>query len=571
MSTRGSGARWVALGIFGSRLVGFVRERAFAHFFGVGPHTDVLKAAFRAPNLLQNLLGEGSLSAAFIPIYSRLLEEGRERDAGRFAGAVLSLLVAVAASLALLGIVFARPLVAVFSPGYLGDVEAVAAGRAALDRYELAVTAVRILFPMTGFLVLAAWALGVLNSHRRFLLPYLAPVVWNLAILGTLVGGAVLLTGQPLGLEPARTAGAEEVAFRSRLVVAACLGALAGGVLQFLVQIPAVMRVLRGFELSLSTRVAGVREALRAFGPVVAGRGVTQLSAYLDIVLASLLAVGAQAALGFAAQLYVLPVSLFGLSVAAAELPELSRLGGEARRGFLHRLARSLSQMTFFVVPTCLGYLAFGPLIVGTLYRTGEFGRLDNALVAVVLAAYALGLPATTPSRLLQNAFFALSDTRTPAKVAALRVGVSATVALPAMFLLDRLPVTWLTGWFPGALPAAGFEGGAHASPARMLYLGAVGLALGSAVGAWVELAVLLHALRRTLPELAVPWRGAGRQTVLALASLMPAAALWRVLPPYHPALTTLLVVGLYAGVYLAAAQVLGVSELRAWLGRRRG
>lgn len=581
MSARGSGARWVALGILVSRLVGFVRERAFAHFFGVGPHTDVLKAAFRAPNLLQNLLGEGSLSAAFIPIYSRLLEQGRERDAGRFAGAVFSLLVAVAAVLALLGIVFARPLVALFSPGYLGDAAVVAAGEQTLDRYELAVVAVRILFPMTGLLVLAAWALGVLNSHRRFLLPYLAPVVWNLAILAALIGGAVFLTGHPLGREATAAVAVGEDALRSRLVIAACLGALAGGLLQFLVQLPLVIRVLSGFELSLSTRVAGVRESLRAFGPVVAGRGVTQLSAYLDIVLASLLAVGAQAALGFAAQLYVLPVSLFGLSVAAAELPELSRLGGGARRGlrerggrerdldrFLTRMGRSLTQMTFFVVPTCVGYLAFGSLLVGTLYRTGEFGPRDTALVATVLAAYALGLPATTPSRLLQNAFFALSDTRTPAKVAVLRVAVSVTVALPAMFLLDRLPVTALGGMVPGLSPDS-LAGGAEEVGGRTLYLGATGLALGSAVGAWVELAVLLRALRRPLPELSLPWRGVLRQTALALAALAPAAALWLVLPRFHPALTTLLVVGLYAGVYLAAAQLLGVSELRAWLGRR--
>lgn len=552
---RTSGARWVALGILASRLVGFVRERAFAHFFGVGAHTDVIKAAFRAPNLLQNLLGEGSLSAAFIPIYSRLVEEGRERDAGRFAGAVFSLLVMVAAGLALLGIVFARPLVALFSPGYLGDAAAVAAGELSIDRYELAVTAVRILFPMTGLLVLSAWALGVLNSHRRFLLPYLAPVVWNLAILAGLIGGAVALVGDPWGADAFAGGGTAEPLLRNRLVIAACLGALGGGLLQFLVQLPLVARVLTGFRPSLSTRVAGVREALAAFGPVVLGRGVYQLSAYLDIVLASLLAAGAQAALGFAAQLYVLPVSLFGLSVAAAELPELSRLGGHERRAFLGRLSRSLTQMTFFVLPTCVGYLAFGSLIVGTLYRTGEFGLGDNALVAAVLAAYALGLPATTPSRLVQNAFFALSDTKTPAKVAALRVAVSMAVALPAMFLLDRLPVTVLS---------ARVEPGG-----RMLYLGAVGLALGSAVGAWAELAMLVRALRAKLPDLMLPGAAVLRQAALATVCVLPAAALWTVLPPLHPAPATLLVVGLYAGVYLAAARLLGFSELGAWLGRR--
>jgi len=556
----GSGARWVALGILASRLVGFVRERAFAYFFGVGPHADVLKVAFRGPNLLQNLLGEGSLSAAFIPIYSRMVEEGREEDAGRFAGAVLSLLVVVAASLAVLGIVFARPLVALLTPGYLADAAAVVAGEATLDRYELAVSAVRIVFPMTGLLVLAAWALGVLNSHRRFLVPYLAPVVWNLAILAGLIGAASYwMQGQPWGpgLLPGDTAASGGV--RSRLVLAASVGALVGGLLQLLVQLPWVVRVLRGFRWSLSLRVEGVKQALRAFGPVVAGRGVTQLSAYLDLVLASLLAAGAQASLGYAAQLYVLPVSLFGLSVAAAELPELSRLTAEGLQAFLDRLGRSLTQMSFFVVPTCIGYLAFGSLIVGTLYRTGRFGALDNALVAAVLAAYSLGLPATTSSRLFQNAFFALSDTRTPAAVAAVRVVVSAAVALPTMFWLDRFQVT--------ALPWT--EVGSD-SNGRMLFLGAVGLALGSAAGAWVELTVLRGSLRRRLPELSLPWGSVARQAGMALLAAVPAAVVWVLLPPLHPALATLLVVGVYAGVYLTVAQLLGLSELRAWLRGRR-
>src|SRR5690606_27665056 len=130
------------------------------HFFGVGAHADVLQVAFRGPNLLQNLLGEGTISAAFIPIYSRMIEEGRAEDAGRFAGAVFGLLLAVASALSLIGILLAEPIVAIFTPGFLDDASKVAAGQLPIDRYALAAQAVRIMFPMTGILVLSAWCLG---------------------------------------------------------------------------------------------------------------------------------------------------------------------------------------------------------------------------------------------------------------------------------------------------------------------------------------------------------------------------------------------------------------------------
>jgi putative peptidoglycan lipid II flippase len=549
----GSGARWVALGILASRLAGFVRDRALAYFFGIGPHADVFRAALKGPNLIQNLLGEGSLSAAFIPVYSRLLHEGRERDAGRLAGAVFSLLLAVAATLALLGIVFARPLVALFAPGFLEDAAAVAAGTAEVDRFELAVSAVRFIFPMTGVLVLSAWALGVLNSHRRFLIAYLAPVAWNAAILAALLGTAAALVPDLFaGFEPQTAA----LATRDRLLLAACAGALGGAVLQLAVQLPSVVRVLRGFRLSLSTRVVGVRPVLAAFAPAVAGRGVYQLSAYLDQVLASLLAAGALASLGFAQTLYVLPVALFGLSLAAAELPELSRAGEKEIATVVGRVGRSVEQMGFLVLPTVVGYLGFGWLLVGALYRTGGFGREDNALVALVLAAYALGLPATTVSRLLQNTFFALRDTRTPARIAGLRLVAGLTVGVPAMFVLDRWPVTALPGL--STLPLA-------ESP---LFLGSVGLAFGSAVGAWLELAALYRALARRLAGFRLPWWEVGKMAALALVSAAPAAGLWWALPALHVALTALLVVGLYAALYLGLARALGMSRLGRWLGR---
>ena len=527
-ATGRGGAVLVAAGILSSRLIGLVRGRALAHFFGVGPYVDVLNMALRAPNFLQNLLGEGTLSASFIPIYSRMVHEGRREEAGRFAGAVFGLLAAAAGAFALLGVVFARPITTVLALGFRGD-------SGAVDRFELTVQAVRIIFPMTAFLVLSAWALGVLNSHRRFFLPYFAPVLWNAAIIAALVW----------------VSGSKE-----NLLFAACWGALAGGLAQFLVQLPAVVRLLSGFRPSLSTRAPGVREALAAFGPAVAGRGVVQLAGYLDLFLAGFLATGAVSALGYAQTLYLLPVSLFGMSVAAAELPEMTRLrngaGGAGGGELLARVRRSLRQTAFLNVPTFAGYLAFGYLLVGLLYRTGEFQRQANWLVYLVLCGYTLGLLATTSSRLLQNTFYALGDTRSPARVAALRVTVSAALGVPLMLALDRLPVTALFG---------GEAGGT-------LFLGAVGLALASGVGAWLELALLRRALALRLSGSILPWREVGRMALLAAAAAIPAALLWWLLPPFHVILRALVVVGCYGAGYLLLARFGAPEELAIWTGR---
>ena len=189
-----------------------------------------------------------------------------------------------------------------------------------------------------------------------------------------------------------------------------------------------------------------MREGIRAFVPVVLGRGAYQLSGYLDVFLSSFLAAGALAALGYAQTLYLLPISLFGMSVAASELPELSRISRAQLGAFLERVRGSLSQILYLVIPTVVGYFAFGYLVVGVLYRTGRFGTDDNWLVYFVLAAYTLGLAATTASRLLQNAFYALDDTKTPARIAIWRVVISAIVGTVLMFLFDRLSVLEVLG-----------------------------------------------------------------------------------------------------------------------------
>lgn len=537
------GAVLIAAGILSSRVVGLLRSAALAHYFGVGPHVDVLNMALRAPNFLQNLLGEGTLSAAFIPIYSRLIHEGRREEAGRFAGAIFGLLAAAAGLFALLGVIFAEPITSVLAMGFLGD-----AKNTAVDRFELTVAAVRIIFPMTAFLVLSAWALGVLNSHRRFFLPYVAPVAWNAAIIGALVWAGA-----------GRSAGGLSGAALDRLLFAACWGALAGGLLQFLVQLPEVMRLMRGFRLSISPRVPGVREALAAFGPVLAGRGVVQLAGYLDLFLASFLAAGAVAALGYAFTLYVLPIGLFGMSVAAAELPEMSRLrregGTEALAGaLLPRVRRSLRQMAFLNVPTFAGYLAFGFLLVGALFRRGSFGAQDNWLVYLVLCGYTLGLLASTSSRLLQNTFYALGETRAPARIAATRVAVSALLGWALMELLDRYSVSSLVT-----------VRGAQEAP---LYLGAVGLALASGVGAWLELFLLRRSLAVRVPGSLLPLREMGRMLGLALAAGLAAGLLWWALPPVPVVVLGLLVVGSYGAAYLALAWFAMPEDLEVWTGR---
>jgi len=537
---RPGGAAAVAAGILTSRAAGLLRAAATSAAFGVGAHADVFQTALRAPNLLQNLLGEQALSASFIPVYSRLVERGEREAARRFAGAVFGLLVAVAGGLALLGVVAARPLVALFAAGYLRDAQAVAAGTTEVDRFELAVAAVRWIFPMTGLLVLSAWALGVLNSHRRFFLPYVAPVFWNAAIVAALVyaSGGALVVGDLQGPGP------------TRLLFAACVGALIGGLLQLGVQLPGAWRALGGLRPSLSLRLPGVREALTAFGPAVAGRGVVQLSSYLDQLLASLLAVGAVSALGYGQMLYLLPVSLFGQAIAAAALPDLARASvREAQDEMASRSREALSRSALLTLPTTVAYLAFGAVAVAGVYRLlpGRFEGEDALLVAAVLACYAVGLPASTSSRVLQSTFFSLGDTKTPARVAAARVAIGVALGVPLMFWLDRWPVAALA-------PDAG--------PVGELRLGALGLALGATGGAWLERLLLGRALARRLSAYAPPRRLLAAALAAALAAVPPALWVAQAAAETHPSVRALAVFSTFATVDLGIILALRLHRL---------
>lgn len=522
----GRGATLVAAGILLSRLSGLVREIVTAGFLGVGIAADAFKAALRIPNLLQNLLGEGVLSASFIPVYSRLSDTDEE-EAGRTAGAVAGLLAAAVSVLVVLGVVAARPLTIVLTPGFSDE------------RLDLTVDLVRIMFPGVGFLVLSAWCLAILNSHRRFFLSYVAPVLWNVA---QIVVVAVVAIG-----------GASQVS----LATALAWGVVIGGLAQLLVQLPAVRALVPHLRVSLDRSRDGVRDALSRLGPVIFGRGVVQISGYLDLVLASLLVAGAVAAATYAQVLYLLPVSLFGMSIAASELPELSRMGAEQRADLARRVEQGLRRVAYFVAPTAVIYIALGEPLVGALFQRGEFNASDTRLVWLVLAAYSLGLLATTASRLLQNSLYALDDPRTPARIALVRVVTSTLAALSVMFLLDQVVLVGTSIQLETELTDS----------ARFLHLGAVGLALGSAVGAWVELTLLRMALRWRIGPVDLGGGALGTVVTAALAG----AAVGRVVDLLVGGLPLILAagvsIGVAGGVYLAFTTLLGLP-LRSMLGR---
>jgi putative peptidoglycan lipid II flippase len=521
-------AWWVGAGIFLSRISGFVRDAVVAYYLGTSRATDVWSLGLRTPNIIQNLLGEGTLSASFIPVYAGLVEEGRDEEAGRFAGAALGLLAVAAYGLAILGMLAAPLLVPLVYPGIPPDYQ------------RLLVTVIRIMLPMVATLVVSAWALGVLNTHRRFFVSYVAPVLWNAGIVGAAVTAGTLLGFAAAG--------------RDRdLVLALAWGALGGSALVLLFQLPFVVGVLRHFRLSVSTRVTGMREAIRNLAPVVAARGVVNLSALLDGILAALLAMGAVTTLGRAQTLYVLPISLFGMAVAAAELPELSRRHMSDPAALAERVRGALERVGFFLVPSLAAYLVFGEVLVEALYQRGDFGTPDTRAVYVVLAAYALGLLASGRSRTLSSAFFAVRDTGTPARVAVVRVLVSLAVGVPLMFPLDRIGV-------------------------GELRYGAAGLALGASVGAWVEYVLLRRALSVRLGEHGPRW---GHTLRLFAAALVASGAALGERAWFEEGLRTAVPAGwqgvvaaagtaLTFGVaYLVAARAFGVGRgLRSLLGR---
>jgi len=287
-----------------TRVLGYVRERVFAHYFGNDSiPADAFRAALRIPNTIRNLLSEGTLAGSFIPAYAALNERPDKAAARALAGTILGLLVLASGVLALLGIAFAPAITAVIAQGFDEP------------RRQLTITLVRILFPMAGLMVISAWCLGILNTHRRFFLPYAAPALWNIAGIVAMLAAGSWFANRALPLD----------AQLHRVALALAWGTVAGSVLQISVQLPACWKLLHGIALGLSLSREGVPNVLLAWMPLVLGAGVAQVSGLIDTLLGSFAGPGGVSALSYAQLIQLLPISLFGVSVTAAALPELSR------------------------------------------------------------------------------------------------------------------------------------------------------------------------------------------------------------------------------------------------------
>jgi putative peptidoglycan lipid II flippase len=505
----------VAAGIFLSRIAGLIRERVFAHYFGNSDAADAFKAAFRIPNFLQNLFGEGVLSASFIPVYAGLLAREDEDEARRTAGAVASLLALTTSVIVLIGVLATPYLIDAIAPGFHGD------------KRELTIRLVRILFPGAGLLVLSAWCLGILNSHRRFFLSYTAPVIWNVAMLAALWGFGGRFAQYPLAI-----------------IVG--WGSVVGSGLQVAVQLPAVLRLLRGLPLSMNYAAANVKTVVRNFVPVFIGRGVVQISGYVDAWLASWLGTGALSAFSYAQILFTLPVSLFGMSVSAAELPHMSGAIGtedEVAEALRSRLNPGLRQIAFFVLPSVVAFLVLGDVIVAAVYQSGRFTRADALYVWGILAGATVGLLASTLGRLYSSAYYALRDTRTPLRFAIVRV-----ILTTLLGYLFALPLPRMLGINPR--------------------WGAAGLAVSAGIASWVEFALL----RRTLNRRIGPTGLSQKYLAKLWAAAIPAAAVgWTIRHfwgHHSPIALACLVLLPYGFVYLGMAVLLRVSEAESFMRR---
>jgi putative peptidoglycan lipid II flippase len=344
--------------------------------------------------------------------------------------------------------------------------------------------------------------------------------------------------------------------------VAAAWGTVVGAAAQFLVQLPMVFRLEKKLRFGIDTTLAPVREVARNFGPVVVSRGVVQVSAFIDGMIATLLGTAAVSAIAYAQTIYTLPVSLFGMSVAASELPQMSSALGtpeEVREALRKRLERGLRQIAFFVIPSVAAFLAIGNLLVAALFQGGAFHAGDTRYVWYILIGSTVGLLAATWGRLYSSAFYALRDTRTPLRFAVIRVVITGVLGYLFAIPLRPLLVGAMTALH---VPLPAVSGGTKS-------LGAIALTATAGIAGWVEYLLLRRALQKRIGAIHSDAAFSLKLWLAAIVAGVAAAAIDRaILHDLQRILEALVACGIFGILYFGVAAALGVTEVRAFIGR---
>lgn len=456
-------------GVFGlatmtSRILGLVRDVVLAYYFGAGNAADAFRVAFRVPNLVRDLFAEGAMSAAFVPTFTRELTlHGRDR-AWHLASSVINALVIVTSLIVIVGMVFADPLVRLFA----GEFAAVP------GKIELTVHLTRILFPFLTLVAVAAACMGMLNSLGHFFVPALSPAMFNVASIVIAVAGIPF--APRLGIEP---------------ITVFAIGALVGGVGQLAIQWPPLRREGFRYRPVLDFRDEGLRHVLLLMGPGTIGMAATQINVFVNTVLATGEGTGAVSWLDFAFRLMYLPIGLFGVSIATAATPAVSRMVAQADFGRIRStLADAIGLMLLLNVPAALGLIVLARPIVSLIFERGSFNADDTAATAAALQLYAVGLIGYSVVRIVSPTFYALRRSRIPVMVS----GVSVVLNVALNLALVRV-------------------------------MGYRGLALGTAITALVNAALQLWLLRREIHGIEGPRIAATFARILVAAAVMAGAA----------------------------------------------
>ncbi len=498
-----------------SRVLGLVRDQVLASMFGAGNAMDAFNVAFRIPNLVRDLFAEGAMSAAFVPTFTRHLTTQGKDSAWRLGNNVINALIVLTGGVVVLGLVFASPLVTLFAGDY-GTVP---------GKLELTILLTRIMLPFLTFVALAAALMGMLNSLHKFFVPALSPAMFNVA---TILCAITLVPVMPMvGLPP---------------IAAIAIGTLVGGIAQVAAQWPLLKQEGFAYRPTLDWSDPGLRRVLVLMGPGTIGLAATQLNVFVNTVLATGEGTGAVSWLNLAFRLMYLPIGLFGVSIATATLPAVSRHAAQHDTDAVRTtIADGLSLMLMLNVPATVGLMVLARPIVRVIFEHGAFTATDTAATASALGYYAVGLVGYSVVRILSPSFYALGQNRTPVIVS--MASVVANVALN--LLLVRI-------------------------------FSYKGLALGTSIAALLNAVALLVLLRRHLAGLnegrvlSSLARIAVASTAMGLTAHFVEAALTATIPSSSVATQILrlaITIGVSLGVLAAAASVLRIREFQDSVG----